>query len=56
MKFYEGNRVELYNLEDDLGETRNLAQEKPEKREQLLNQLNGWLQEHDAPLPTPKEN
>ena len=56
MKSYEGNRVELYNLAKDLGETNDLADERPEKREQLLNQLNGWLQEHDAPLPTPKEN
>lgn len=56
MKFYEGNRVELYNLEDDLGETQNLVQEKPDTRDRLLDHLNGWLQEHDAPLPRPKEN
>lgn len=56
LKFYEGNRVELYNLEDDLGETRDLARQNPEKREQLLDQLNGWLQANDAPLPQPKEH
>ncbi len=56
MKFYEGNRVELYNLENDIGETQNLAPERPETRDRLLDQLNGWLQKHDAPLPKPKEN
>jgi arylsulfatase A-like enzyme len=55
MKFYEGDRVELYNLEDDIGETQNLAQERRDIRDRLLDQLNGWLQEHDAPLPKPKE-
>ena len=55
MKFYEGNRLELYNLDADIGETRNLAEERPEKRDQLLNQLNEWLETRDAPLPKPKE-
>lgn len=56
LKFYEGNRVELYNLAEDIGETRNLAQDRPEKRTQLLGQLNEWLDATDAPLPRPKEN
>ncbi|MEF8796387.1 MAG: sulfatase [Salinivenus sp.] len=55
LKFYEGPRVELYNLAEDLGETNNLADERPEKREQLLTRLNEWLQARDAPLPTPKQ-
>ena len=55
LKFYEGPRVELYNLAEDLGETIDLADQRPEKREALLGRLNDWLQARDAPLPTPKE-
>ena len=56
MKFYEDNRVELYNLDDDIGETRNLAQERPDTRDRLLDRLNGWLQQNDAPLPKSKKD
>ncbi|MFB6249014.1 MAG: sulfatase [Salinibacter sp.] len=54
LKFYEGDRVELYNLAEDLGETTDLANERPGKRKQLLSKLNEWLRARDAPLPTPK--
>lgn len=55
LKFYEDDRVELYNLEEDIGETRNRADQRPEKRTQLLDQLEAWLDRSDAPRPTPKE-
>lgn len=55
LKFYEKNRIELYNLEEDIGETRNLAPHKTEKRDQLLDRLNSWLDRIDAPLPQPKD-
>ena len=55
LTFYEGTRVELYNLAEDLCETYNLADERPEKREQLLTRLNEWLRARDAPLPIPKQ-
>ncbi len=51
MKFYEGNRLELYNLAADRGEEENLAQERPKIRKRLHNQLTRWLDENDAPLP-----
>ena len=35
IEFYEDMRVELYNLKDDLGEARDLAQAEPEKAAQL---------------------
>jgi hypothetical protein len=54
LTFYEGPRVELYNPAEDLGETVDLADQRPEKREQLLGRLNEWLRAHDAPMPTPK--
>lgn len=54
LKFYEGNRVELYNLEEDVGETKNLARKRPEPRERLLEQLNRWLNRTGAPRPESK--
>lgn len=56
LKFYEGNRLELYNLDEDIGETHDLAQERPEKRKQLADRLNAWLEANDAPLPQPKND
>lgn len=56
MKFYEGNRLELYNLENDLSEQHNLANEKPEKRRQLHDRLKHWLEQNDAPMPRPRDN
>lgn len=54
MKFYEEDRLELYNLNEDLSEKQNLADERPEKRRELHGQLQQWLEENDAPLPDPK--
>ena len=56
MKFYEGNRLELYNLNEDIGEEHNLADERPEKRRQLHNRLTRWLEQNEAPMPKPREN
>ncbi len=53
VEFFEDNRVELYNLKDDIGETRNLAAELPDKRDQLLGQLRHWRQAVGAQLPAP---
>jgi arylsulfatase A-like enzyme len=54
MKFYEGNHLELYNLEEDLGEEHNLAEERPNKRRVLHDRLQRWLEENNAPMPRPK--
>ncbi len=51
MKFYEDNRLELYNLAEDIGEEDNLAEEHPEHRKELHNQLQEWLEMHEAPMP-----
>ncbi len=40
--FLEDDRMELYNLRDDLGETRNLAQRLPGKARALRAQLMQW--------------
>lgn len=53
--FYDGphfaHRYELYNLRDDLSETRNLAEEKPALVKELDALIEGWLVETKAVLP-----
>ena len=46
------NAVELYNLKDDIGEANNLANEKPEMRDELLHDLLAWQKEVNAPIPS----
>jgi len=41
--YYEDNVVELYNLNDDIGETENLADEMPEKARDMDSRLVNWL-------------
>ena len=52
MEFLEDHRLELYNLRDDLGEARNLAQENPAKAKELHAQLVAWRTAINAPMPT----
>jgi arylsulfatase A len=51
LEFFEDDRVELYNLKNDLGEKTNLANENPQKKALLLKLLTSWRQEVDAPMP-----
>ncbi len=52
LEFFEPDRpVELYDLSSDLGETRNLAQSNPVKRDELLQALLDWRKSVDAKLP-----
>ena len=55
MEFYEDNRLELYNLKDDIGESKNLAAEQPEKARELQAKLAAWRQEIKAPMPRPHQ-
>ena len=48
------NAVELYNLEDDRGEHKNMASQNPELLDQLLSELLDWHGTIDAPIPTEK--
>ena len=51
--FYEDNRIELYNLRDDLGEKHNLAAVYPDKTKQLHTRLVAWLHDANVQMPTP---
>jgi arylsulfatase A-like enzyme len=53
IEFYEDLRVELYNLKDDLGETRDLAPENPAKAAELRAMLHRWRNSVGAQMPTP---
>ena len=56
MEFLEDSHLELYNLRDDLGETKNLVQAMPEKAMELQAKLIAWRDLIQAPLPSPKAN
>ena len=45
-------KKELYDLENDLGETRNLAGDMPDKTQELLVRLKQWQKEIGAPIPS----
>lgn len=54
MLFYEDQRLELYDLATDQGETQNRAQDRPDIRERLHRELTQWLEATGAPLPKPR--
>ena len=49
--FYEQNRVELYDLSKDPGETHNIINEKPKVAKKLLDKLNKWKKEINVNMP-----
>ncbi|MEA2068102.1 MAG: sulfatase-like hydrolase/transferase, partial [Verrucomicrobiota bacterium] len=51
-EYFEDGRVELYDLESDLGERTNIAAAHPEKADELHKQLRQWRAEMNAPVPT----
>ncbi len=53
IQFLEDDRLELYNLEEDPGETNNLADKYPQKARTLLHQLEAWRKSVDAKMPKP---
>jgi arylsulfatase A-like enzyme len=55
LEFFEDDRLELYNLKDDVGEQKNLASQMPEKARQLHEQLIAWRQQIGAKMPTPND-
>jgi arylsulfatase A-like enzyme len=55
MEFFEDGRLELYNLKDDIGESRNLAEEMPDKTKELHAKMLAWREAIKAPMPTKNE-
>jgi len=54
LEFFEDNRMELYNLEEDISESHDLSEEMPEKTEELHRKLQEWREEVNAPVPEKK--
>jgi arylsulfatase A-like enzyme len=54
IEFFEDNRLELYNLADDIGEAADLAEKMPEKAKELHDRLVAWRKAVNAPVPTEK--
>ena len=50
--YFEDDGLELYHLGDDLGETTDLADRHPEKRDELYARLDAWRVASGADLPT----
>lgn len=53
VEFYEDNRVELYNLRDDVGEQKNLAEGNAVQATALRKKLHDWRTAVGAQMPTP---
>jgi arylsulfatase A-like enzyme len=53
IEWFEGNRVELFNLTTDLGEQNNLAESEPERVRKLQTELHAWQQQVGAKFPIP---
>ena len=56
VEFYEDNHAELYDLKEDIGETKDLAAALPDKTAALRKKLQDWRQRVDAQMPTPNPN
>ena len=52
IKYYEYDKVELFNLENDISETKDLSAIDIKKKTELLNQLNEWVEQTNAPVPS----
>ncbi|QKK10042.1 MAG: sulfatase-like hydrolase/transferase [Planctomycetota bacterium] len=52
--FHAGRRFELYNLADDLGETRDLAAEMPNQVAELARAMDAWIDETGLQLSIDK--
>lgn len=56
VEVFEDNRLELYNLDTDIGEKENLAATRPDKVKELRADLDAWRKRVDAQFPTPNPN
>ena len=52
VEFFEDGRTELYALERDPGESRDLSSGNPGKAAELLERMRSWRRSTGAPVPT----
>ena len=53
IKYYEDDRLELYNLKNDVGESNDLSGTMSDKTIEMHRKLNKWLEKEDAGIPVP---
>ena len=54
LEFFEDNRLELYNVKEDIGQSKNLAKMMPEKTRELHEKMLTWRKDIKAAMPTSK--
>ena len=52
IQYFETGENELYDLQSDIGESKNLATNNPEQLNRLLGDLKAWQSKTQAPIPT----
>ena len=52
IEWFETGRTELYNLRDDISESKDLSKSQPEQHEKLMAAMQHWRKEVSAPIPT----
>lgn len=50
--YFEDMAYELYDLEKDIGERNNLAEQMPDKLRELVAMLDAWRERYNAPVPS----
>jgi len=56
IEFYEEGRRELFHVAKDVGESRNLAEQEPDRVRELSEKLDAWRKSVGALLPTPNSD
>lgn len=56
LHYFDDDHLELYNLEEDLGEQQDLAEKNQEKTQELHQMLRKWRKDVGAQLPKPNPN
>ena len=53
IEFFDDSSLELYNLDRDIGEQRDLASREPQRAQQMQQRLAAWRKQVNAAMPTP---
>jgi arylsulfatase A-like enzyme len=53
IEYFEDYRAELYNLKDDIGESKDLSKTNPAKAKELREMLHQWRKDVNAQIPKP---
>ena len=51
LEYFENGSVQLFDLENDIGERNDLAESQPEIAQKLKKMLHDWRDEVDAKMP-----